>query len=155
MINKQELAIAASFVVANSALAALVCDWFFFTKQITMDATDTVSCSVYPREAYNVYGAICGVGVSDIVPVFSTLQILLPINFAFSLLLFFLISFRRLKQLMIKITSLIIVGLCVASLILWMVSDTERLNDESINHYGSGFILTIVCAASNIPLIMI
>ncbi len=115
MIDKQELVLGSSFVVANAAITALLGDWFVFkgTSQV-LPGWDT-ECKVDGGEAYNLFGSICGSNLHELESIATTLQILMSINLGFALLLFFLVAFRRLKKNLIKLTCLIILALSVTS----------------------------------------
>lgn len=158
MIDKQDFVLACSFIVANSAITALLGDWFVFLgnpQQIAV--SNNTSCEVFRKESYNLFGAICGVNLNDIEPIATTLQTLLSINLAFALLLYFLVTFRRMKRNMIRVSIVVIMGLSLTSVILWAVEDKERLPTDSkkINMYGAGWIAAIICAASTLPLFMV
>lgn len=154
MINKQELAIALSFIIANAALVSLTSDWFYFKQTInSLQVSDTVSCTVYMKEAYNVFGSICGVNLVDMESVIIYLQALLPINFGMSLIMFFLIAFRRMKRKMIKLVNFIIFSLSLATILIWVVFDKDRLptDTEEIYYYGAGFWTTVICGIFTLP----
>lgn len=157
MIDKQELVLASSFVVANAAITTLIGDWFVFkgTSQ-TLPVGDS-ECKVYGGEAYNLFGSICGTNLYDLEDIATTLQILLSVNLGFSLLLFFLVAFRRLKRNLIKLTCLVILGLSVSSVTLWATTEFTVLPSDSnkINLYGAGWIMGIVCASATLPMFTI
>lgn len=154
MIDKQELVLASSFIVANAAITGLLGDWFVFkgTSQV-LPGWDT-ECKVYGGEAYNLFGSICGTNLSDIENIVTTLQILMSVNLAFALLLFLLVAFKRLKRNLIKLSAFIILVLTVTSVSLWATYDFAVLPTESdkINCYGAGWIMAIVCASATLPL---
>ena len=158
MIDKQELVLASSFVVANAAIVSLTGDWFVFkgTHQ-TLNISGSPECKVYGGEAYNLFGSICSKNLSDLEDIVTTLQILVAINLAFALLLFFLVAFRRMKKNLIKLTCLVILGLTITSASLWVSNDFDVLPTDSnkINCFGAGWIMAIVCAVSTLPMFTI
>jgi glucan phosphoethanolaminetransferase (alkaline phosphatase superfamily) len=154
----QEILTIASFIVANAAVGAITCDWLFFKgTPRTVYVTDTISCVIYDKEAYNMFGAVCGVDLNDIESYAGTLQILLPINLVLALLMFFLIVLRRLKKRVIKSTSFIILLISMASAMIWTISDRERLPSQHsiISYYGAGWFLSVLCACGTIPMFFI
>lgn len=158
MIDKQDFVLSCSFITANAAITTLLGDWFIFLGgPHRVNVTDTISCDVYNKESYNLFGAICGVNMHDIEPVVTTLQVITALNLAFALLVFFLVSFRRMKRTFIKLSSLVILALSLTSVILWAVEDRERLpNDDTIiNKYGAGWVAALVCTITTIPLFFI
>lgn len=159
MIDKQELVLASSFIVANAAIVSLTGDWFVFkgTSQILDIGGTSVECKVYGGEAYNLFGSICSSNISDLEDIITTLQVLVSINLAFALLLFFLVAFRRMKKNLIKVTCLVILGLTISSASLWVSHDFKVLPTESdkINCFGAGWIMAIVCATATLPMFTI
>lgn len=157
MVEKKEIVLICSFIVANTAITALLGDWFIFLGDSqNVVVSHNVSCDVYGKESYNLFGSICGVNLNEIEPLVVTLQTLMSINLAFSLLLYFLIVFKRMNKNMIRVCILIILGLSVSSIVLWSVNDMENLPNDSdkINRYGAGWIAAIICATSSLPMLI-
>lgn len=153
MLDRQELTLGISFIIANTAVAALTGDWMFFEGEPNLVVvSNDVSCMVYNHEAYNLFGTICGVDLSDIESFITTLQITLSVNLSFSLLLFFLIAFNRMRKKMIVFTTLIIMGLTVSTLLLWELSEKTKLPSKGVNYRGAGWYLTLMCSIACLPM---
>jgi hypothetical protein len=147
-MEKFELLLSLTFMVAHFAMAATMGDWFVFKKTTDVSiGTGGVNCTVYKGEAYNLFGSMCGISISTAEEYMTTLQIILPSAFAFSLVLFFLMTLKRLGTNMIRITAFIIIVLELTACILWQTSTRVDLPiDSSVNYYGVGWIMTIVTA---------
>ena len=154
MIDKQELVVSSSFVVANAAITALIGDWFVFKGTSHILPIGESECKVYGGEAYNLFGSICGKNLGDLEEIISTLQVTMSINLVFALLLFFLVAFRRLKRNLIKVTCLVIIGLSVTSVSLW-ATNTFSVLPPNTNQFGAGWIMGIVCASATLPMLTI
>lgn len=157
-MDKQDFILGSSFVIANTALVSLTGDWFFFKGgPHTVNVSNTSSCLVYDKESYNMFGAVCGVNLGDIEPFVGTLQVLLPINCVFALLLFFLVALKRMRKRIIKVTCLVILALSVTIDVMWLTHERKNLptSDDIIGTYGAGWFLTAATGVSTIPLFFI
>lgn len=146
-MERFEILLLLSFMIAHFSVIATIGDWFIFKKEMVIDfGPKKDSCVVYGGEAYNLYGSLCGIRVSSVETYMSTMQILLPIAFGFSLILFFLVVFRRLRRNMIRLTASVIIALELASCILWQTVTRVDLSSDalSINYYGIGWVMTLV-----------
>lgn len=154
MVDFKGVTLGIAFTIANTAVAALSSDWIFFKGDPSTIYPPGASCMVYNREAYNLFGSICGVYISDIESFVTTLQIMLSFSLVFALLLFFLVAFNRMRKKMIVLTTSIILGLCLSTLIIWEV--TEKVNlpttSSTVDYRGSGWFLTLICATMCLPM---
>jgi hypothetical protein len=159
MIEKFELLISLTFMVAHFAMAATMGDFFHFNKEavINIGKTTPITCTVYSGEAYNVYGSLCGQRIASFEKYMMTLQILLPSGFGFSLVLFFLVLFRRMRKNTIRLTAGIILVIEMSACILWQVSDRSYLpiDDKIISYYGAGWIMTIATMIFSVLIIIV
>lgn len=155
MVEKFELVLSLTFMVAHFAMAATMGDWMRFSKEtaVTIGTTAApITCTVYKGEAYNLFGSLCGLGIASFEKYMVTMQILLPAAFGFSLLLFFLVLFRRMSTRAIRLTTVVIFLLELSVCVLWQVSDRSDLptDKDVISYYGVGWMMTIatmVCSA--------
>lgn len=154
-MDKRDIIIGFSFMIANFSMGALLGDWFTVpkTKEVTF-GSDQISCTVYKNEAYNMFGSICGLEIATVEKYMATMQILLSVGFGFSLILFFLVAFKRLDKKMIRLSLLVIVTLQVTSLVLWLRSHRVNLPSD-FNYYGMGTIFSIITAVISLLTLLI
>lgn len=154
-MERRDLLLGASFMIAHFSMGAVLGDWVTFCERLIISfGTETGPCTVYKGEAYNMFGTLCGIALSDVEKYMATIQILLAVAFGFSMILFFLVAFKRLDRAMIRLTTLIILALEVASVVLWMTSTRVDLPPE-LNYYGIGVIFSIVTAVFALLLLII
>lgn len=154
-MEKRDIILGSSFMIAHFSMGATLGDWF--TVPETTDVTfgsEHISCKVYKDEAYNMFGSMCGLGIATVEKYMATLQILLSVAFGFSMILFFLVAFKRLDKRMIRLTLLIILTLEVASSVLWLTSPRVDLPTD-FNYYGMGVIFSIITAVLSLLTILI
>jgi hypothetical protein len=160
MVEKFELIMSLTFLVAHFAMAATMGDWFRFKKEFDMTigtSSPPVACTVYKGEAYNLFGSLCGISVASFEKYVMTLQILLPAGFGFSLVLFFLVLFRRMSARAIRLTAGVVFAIELAASVLWQVSVRSDLptDMEVISYYGVGWIMTIVTMVCSLFVIIV
>jgi hypothetical protein len=158
MLDRHEIAIAIAFIIANTAVSALSCDWMFFTGgPHDINVAPTKTCQVYNQEAYNVFGTICGVPLHTIEPVVLAMQIILPMNVVFALLLFFMVAFKRMKPVIMKVIAFLILALSISAVVLWEATKRNNLPPagDKVDYRGSGWYLAVVCAVACLPMFIL
>jgi hypothetical protein len=145
MIGKRDFLLGISFLVAHFALGATLGDWLVICDQLVISFGTSVGCTVYEGEAYNMFGSLCGIPLTDVETYMSTIQILLSFSLGLSLILFFLVAFKRLDRMMIRLASFIVCVLQVACLLIWLTSSRVDL-PNGLDYYGYGTIFSIVTA---------
>lgn len=132
-----------SLFLSQSALASVLGDWFFITKN-----NSTSSCHIYYGDAHNLFGNICGKSITDLEPTAKTIQAFISTNLALAVIHFFATYLRKDMKIFNIILSLIIFTIGLISSILWHTTDKENMpSDDVINYYGVGWIFQVAVVA--------
>ena len=115
-----------SFMLANCSLGAMLGDWLYIQRPVEA-MYNGIDCIFYSGASYNIFGAICGTDMYKTEPYIEHIRILTAFSFSFSLMLYFMVLYRKLTPPYVKLMGFLICTMSLTSAILWQTVERREL----------------------------